>query len=136
MWMLLATLWEEMLPADVGQNLVDENQPDPVGNGQPRIDIIILRCLGGYDSYAAAGSAPSRSPPATAAVSFVVSSIMIGVITYNSVLVLWKNGGILRAKCTSRRSISGIFNVETFITGKLSGCMDVCDDDNDPHDHG
>lgn len=62
---------------------------------------------------------------ATVAVSLVVSSIMIGVITYISVLERRKEIGILRAMGASRHNISQIFNAETFITGLLSGCMGV-----------
>ena len=62
---------------------------------------------------------------ATVAVSLVVSSIMIGVITYISVLERRKEIGILRAMGASRHNISQIFNAETFITGMLSGCMGV-----------
>ena len=62
---------------------------------------------------------------ATVAVSLIVSSIMIGVITYISVLERRKEIGILRAMGASRHNISQIFNAETFITGFLSGSMGV-----------
>lgn len=62
---------------------------------------------------------------ATVAVSLVVSSIMIGVITYISVLERRKEIGILRAMGASKHNISQIFNAETFITGFVSGCMGV-----------
>lgn len=62
---------------------------------------------------------------ATVAVSLVVSSIMIGVITYISVLERKKEIGILRAMGASKHNISQIFNAETFITGLLSGAMGV-----------
>lgn len=62
---------------------------------------------------------------ATVAVSLVVSSIMIGVITYISVLERRKEIGILRAMGASKHNISQIFNAETFITGLISGCMGV-----------
>lgn len=62
---------------------------------------------------------------ATVAVSLVVSSIMIGVITYISVLERRKEIGILRAMGASKHNISQIFNAETFITGLVSGCMGV-----------
>ncbi len=61
----------------------------------------------------------------TVAVSLVVSSIMIGVITYISVLERRKEIGILRAMGASKHNISQIFNAETFITGLLSGSMGV-----------
>lgn len=62
---------------------------------------------------------------ATVAVSLLVSSIMIGVITYISVLERRKEIGILRAMGASKHNISQIFNAETFITGLLSGSMGV-----------
>ena len=59
------------------------------------------------------------------AISLVVSSIMIGVITYISVLERKKEIGILRAIGASKRNISSVFNAETFITGLLAGLMGV-----------
>ena len=55
----------------------------------------------------------------------VVSSIMIGVITYISVLERRKEIGILRAIGASKRNISEVFNAETFIIGLCSGVMGV-----------
>ena len=55
------------------------------------------------------------------AVSLVVSSIMIGIITYISVLERRKEIGILRAMGASRRNVSQVFNAETFIIGLLAG---------------
>ena len=59
------------------------------------------------------------------AISLVVSSIMIGVITYISVLERRKEIGILRAIGASRRNVSSIFNAETFIIGLLAGLLGV-----------
>lgn len=59
------------------------------------------------------------------AVSLIVSSIMIGVITYISVLERRKEIGILRSIGASKRNISEVFNAETFITGLLAGLMGV-----------
>jgi putative ABC transport system permease protein len=58
-------------------------------------------------------------------ISLVVSSIMIGVITYISVLERKKEIGILRAIGASKRNISSVFNAETFITGLLAGIMGI-----------
>lgn len=58
-------------------------------------------------------------------ISLVVSSIMIGVITYISVYERKKEIGILRAIGASKRNISSIFNAETFIIGLLSGVFGV-----------
>ena len=59
------------------------------------------------------------------AISLVVSSIMIGVITYISVLERKKEIGILRAIGASKRNISEVFNAETFIIGLLAGVLGV-----------
>lgn len=58
-------------------------------------------------------------------ISLVVSSIMIGVITYISVYERTKEIGILRAIGASKHNISSIFNAETFIIGLLSGVFGV-----------
>ncbi len=58
-------------------------------------------------------------------VSLVVSSIMIGIITYISVLERKKEIGILRAIGASKRDISHVFNAETFIIGLASGLLGV-----------
>ena len=58
-------------------------------------------------------------------ISLVVSSIMIGVITYISVYERTKEIGILRAIGASKRNISSIFNAETFIIGLLSGLFGI-----------
>ncbi len=59
------------------------------------------------------------------AISLVVSSIMIGVITYISVLERRKEIGILRAMGASRHNVAQVFNAETFITGILAGGIGV-----------
>ena len=58
-------------------------------------------------------------------ISLVVSSIMIGIITYISVFERTKEIGILRAIGASKRNISSIFNAETFIIGLLSGAFGI-----------
>ncbi|MGN1131625.1 MAG: ABC transporter permease, partial [Ruminococcus sp.] len=59
------------------------------------------------------------------AVSLIVSSIMIGIITYISVLERTKEIGILRAIGASKRNISSVFNAETGIIGLCSGLLGV-----------
>ena len=59
------------------------------------------------------------------AISLVVSSIMIGVITYISVLERRKEIGILRAIGASKHNVSQVFNAETFIIGLCSGVIGV-----------
>ena len=58
-------------------------------------------------------------------ISLVVSSFMIGIITYISVYERTKEIGILRAIGASKRNISSIFNAETFIIGLLSGLFGI-----------
>ena len=58
-------------------------------------------------------------------ISLVVSSIMIGIITYISVLERRKEIGILRAIGASKHNVSQVFNAETFIIGLCSGVMGV-----------
>jgi len=59
------------------------------------------------------------------AISLVVSSIMIGIITYISVLERTKEIGILRAIGASKRDISRVFNAETLIVGFIAGVIGI-----------
>ncbi len=59
------------------------------------------------------------------AISLVVSSLMIGIITYISVLERTKEIGILRAIGASKRDISSVFNAETLIVGFVSGALGI-----------
>ena len=59
------------------------------------------------------------------AVSLIVSSIMIGVITFISVLERTKEIGILRAVGASKRNVGQVFNAETFIIGLLAGVIGI-----------
>ena len=59
------------------------------------------------------------------AISLVVSSIMIGIITYISVLERTKEIGILRSIGASKKDISRVFNAETFIIGLTSGAIGI-----------
>lgn len=59
------------------------------------------------------------------AISLIVSSIMIGVITYISVLERKKEIGILRAIGASKGNISQVFNAETFIIGLCAGLIGI-----------
>ena len=58
-------------------------------------------------------------------ISLVVSSIMIGIITYISVLERTKEIGILRSIGASKRDISRVFNAETFIIGLVAGLLGI-----------
>ena len=59
------------------------------------------------------------------AISLVVSSIMIGIITYISVLERTKEIGILRSIGASKKDISRVFNAETFIIGLCAGILGI-----------
>ena len=59
------------------------------------------------------------------AISLIVSSIMIGIITYISVLERTKEIGILRSIGASKKDISRVFNAETVIIGLTSGCIGI-----------
>ena len=58
-------------------------------------------------------------------VSLIVSSIMIGIITYISVLERTKEIGILRSIGASKKDISRVFNAETFIVGLFAGVIGI-----------
>ena len=58
-------------------------------------------------------------------ISLVVSSIMIGIITYISVLERTKEIGILRAIGASKKDISRVFNAEAFVIGLASGLLGI-----------
>ena len=59
------------------------------------------------------------------AISLIVSSIMIGIITYISVLERTKEIGILRSIGASKKDISRVFNAETVIIGLISGAIGI-----------
>ena len=59
------------------------------------------------------------------AISLIVSSIMIGIITYISVLERTKEIGILRSIGASKKDVSAMFNAETLIIGFTSGALGV-----------
>ena len=59
------------------------------------------------------------------AISLVVSSIMIGIITYISVLERTKEIGILRSIGASKRDVSRVFNAETLTVGFVAGALGI-----------
>ena len=58
-------------------------------------------------------------------ISLIVSSVMIGIITYISVVERTKEIGVLRALGAAKREISNVFNAETFLIGLFSGLIGV-----------
>ena len=59
------------------------------------------------------------------AISLIVSSIMIGIITYISVLERTKEIGVLRAMGASKRDVTRIFTAETIIEGAIAGVLGI-----------
>ena len=62
---------------------------------------------------------------AFAGISLVVSSIMIAIITYTSVIERTKEIGVLRSVGASKRDVSRVFNAETIIIGLMAGVIGV-----------
>ena len=62
---------------------------------------------------------------AFASISLVVSSIMIGIITYTSVIERTKEIGVLRSIGARKKDISRVFNAETFIIGFAAGLIGI-----------
>lgn len=62
---------------------------------------------------------------AFASISLVVSSVMIGIITYVSVIERTKEIGVLRSLGASKRDVSNVFNAESFLIGLTAGLMGV-----------
>ena len=62
---------------------------------------------------------------AFASISLVVSLIMIGILTYTSVLERTKEIGVLRSLGARKKDISRVFNAETFILGIFSGILGI-----------
>ncbi len=100
--------------ADYNDTLPEEKQlkySDIVGNMMSSVTIIV--------------DAISYVLIAFVSISLVVSSIMIGIITYISVLERTKEIGILRAIGASKRDISRVFNAETLIIGLAAGVIGI-----------
>lgn len=111
--------------SDILQIIADYNE-DAEKAGEPDKKISYSDMVGVLmDSLSTIVNTISKVIIAFVAISLVVSSIMIGVITYISVLERRKEIGILRAIGASKHNVSEIFNAETFIIGLLSGFMGV-----------
>ena len=103
---------------DYNENMKDSNQDDKVINYTDTTGILM-------DSVKTIVNAVSYVLIGFVSISLVVSSIMIGIITYISVFERTKEIGILRAIGASKHNISSIFNAETFIVGLLSGLFGI-----------
>ncbi len=103
---------------DYNEKMKNENMEDKVVNYTDTTGILM-------DSVKTIVNAVSYVLIGFVSISLVVSSIMIGIITYISVFERTKEIGILRAIGASKRNISSIFNAETFIVGLLSGIFGI-----------
>jgi len=100
---------------------------DAYNSGKSEKDMIIYSDLASSISDITGGimNAITMVLIAFAAISLVVSLIMIGIITYISVLERTKEIGVLRALGARKKDITRVFNAETFIIGSLSGILGV-----------
>ena len=103
---------------DYNKLMKKHNEKDKVINYSDTTGILM-------DSVKTIVNAVSYVLIAFVSISLVVSSIMIGIITYISVYERTKEIGILRSIGASKRNISSIFNAETFIIGLLSGLFGI-----------
>lgn len=100
------------------KKMKNDNQEDKVINYSDTTGILM-------NSVKTIVNAVSYVLIAFVSISLVVSSIMIGIITYISVYERTKEIGILRSIGASKHNISSIFNAETFIIGLLSGLFGI-----------
>ncbi|MCE5285933.1 MAG: FtsX-like permease family protein, partial [Pelosinus sp.] len=100
---------------------------DAYNNGKEIDDQIIYTDLAGTMSDLTGGimDAITIILIAFAAISLVVSLIMIGIITYTSVLERTKEIGVLRALGARKKDITRVFDAETFILGVFSGLLGI-----------
>jgi len=108
----------ETLIEDYNKEKTDNNELDKVIN---YTDIVGLM----MESVTSVVNVISYVLIAFVAISLVVSSIMIGIITYISVLERTKEIGILRAIGASKKDVSRVFNAETMIIGLVSGTLGI-----------
>jgi ABC-type transport system, involved in lipoprotein release, permease component len=100
---------------------------DAYNKGKPKEDTIIYSDLASSMTEMTGGimDAITLVLIAFAAISLVVSLIMIGIITYISVLERTKEIGVLRALGARKKDITRVFNAETFIIGASSGILGI-----------
>jgi ABC-type antimicrobial peptide transport system permease subunit len=107
-------------------SLIDDYNDDMRAEGKDDQVISYSDIMGSVlDSITSIVNTISAILIAFVSISLVVSSIMIGVITYISVLERKKEIGILRALGASKRNVANVFNAETFIEGLLAGVIAI-----------
>lgn len=104
--------------SDYNQKVTDDGKEENVINYTDYVGIMM-------SSVSTIITAISAVLIAFVAISLVVSSIMIGIITYISVLERTKEIGILRSIGASKKDISRVFNAETLIEGFVSGALGI-----------
>ncbi len=114
-------------PKDFDSKELITNEISVYNNKQAEEDRIIYSDLVGVllSSVTVIVNAISYVLVAFVSISLVVSSIMIGIITYISVLERTKEIGILRAIGASKKDISRVFNAETFTVGFIAGALGI-----------
>lgn len=108
----------EDIISDYNQKVTDDGKEENVINYTDYVGIMMA-------SVSTIITAISAVLIAFVAISLVVSSIMIGIITYISVLERTKEIGILRSIGASKKDISRVFNAETLIEGFVSGALGI-----------
>ena len=108
----------EDIISDYNKKATDEGRDEDVINYTDYVGIMM-------SSVSTIITAISAVLIAFVAISLVVSSIMIGIITYISVLERTKEIGILRSIGASKKDVSRVFNAETLIEGFVSGALGI-----------
>lgn len=107
-------------------DLIDAYNQDAMDAGQENLVIQYTDMIGMMmSSVTTIINAISAILIAFVAISLIVSSIMIGIITYISVLERTKEIGILRSIGASKKDISRVFNAETVIVGVAAGALGI-----------
>lgn len=104
--------------ADYNQDKMDSGNEEDVINYSDLVGMLMSSVTGIIDMI-------SYVLIAFVSISLVVSSIMIGIITYISVLERTKEIGILRAIGASKKDVSRVFNAETLIVGLCAGVLGI-----------
>ncbi len=114
-------------PADFSSKEAVLKYLDDYNKGKPDKDMVIYNDLASSITELTGDimNAITLVLVAFAAISLVVSLIMIGIITYISVLERTKEIGVLRALGARKKDITRVFNAETFIIGGLSGILGI-----------
>jgi len=107
-------------------DIIEEYNSDQIANGHDEKEISYTDMVGTMmSSVSTIINSISYVLMAFVAISLVVSSIMIGIITYISVLERTKEIGVLRSIGASKKDISRVFNAETIIVGFVAGLIGI-----------